>query len=121
MYPLFLQDSPVLDPTKLLEQAQNVTPESGGYTFAISVLVVVIFGLLYFVRMLWVTIQKQNDKYDELAQSTTKLLTEVNIKMDNSDKIDTKLTANHEKIIAKIDSMMEVVKDGRGCNFNNNK
>jgi hypothetical protein len=119
MVPIFLQDViPNIDlpgVNDLIEQSKTVAPNTSGYTFAITLLVVVISVLLYFLRMMWTTIQLKDDKYDLLAQSTTKLLTEVNMKMDSGEKMETRIDLNHEKIVSKVDKVIEMINEKKGC------
>ena len=119
MVPIFLQDIiPNIDlpgVNDLIEQSKSVAPNTSGYTFAITLLVVVISVLLYYLRMMWTTIQLKDDKYDLLAQSTTKLLTEVNMKMDSGEKMEARIDLNHEKVVSKVDKVIEMINEKKGC------
>lgn len=80
---------------ELLEAAIEVTTPNGGYIFAVMLLVIIVFALSAAILKLWNTIQSKDTKYSNLAQSTTAMLTEVNMKLDNQDEIKQKI----EKVI----------------------
>lgn len=85
----------ILQTDELLEAASEITTPNGGYVFAVVLLVVTILGLTAAVLKMWNTIQSKDTKYSNLAQSTTAMLTEVNMKLDNQDEIKQKI----EKVI----------------------
>ena len=85
----------ILQTDELLEAATEITTPNGGYIFAVLLLVLTVFGLTAAVLKMWNTIQSKDTKYSNLAQSTTAMLTEVNMKLDNQDEIKQKI----EKVI----------------------
>ncbi len=90
---ILLQD-PIIGGESLIKSAENVS-SGGGYTFAVSLLMFIMTLLLFVIKSLWGTIKEKEEKYTNLAQSTTTMLTEVNMKLDNQDEIKNKI----EKII----------------------
>lgn len=81
---------------QLIDSAGKVTPESmWGYTFAVSLLLAVIIGMVYVLRLLWGRLESKDHEYVELANSTARVLSEISMKLDIHDELKQKL----EKVI----------------------
>lgn len=81
----------LVNPDKIIDLSSRVSETSGGYTFAVSLLMFVILILLVVVRSLWKKMTEQDNRYITLAESSTKLITEVNVKLESNTEIKYKL------------------------------
>ena len=76
----------------IFDATKNATPSTEwGYTFAVSLLVLVILGIIGIIKILWTKLQDQNKEYADLANSTARVLSEISMKLDRSDEISTKI------------------------------
>ena len=86
---------------ELVDVASGVSATSGGYTFAIVVLTVVLtlsWGVIY---KLWTALDVWKKDYMDLAIKTTTILSEFNNKLDGQDALRNKIDEVHRDILEK--------------------
>lgn len=91
--PILLQIPDITDSGKtILDAAQNVQNGDGsGYTFAVTILSFVLLMAVAAIIALYRGNQKSRDKYMQLAEKSILAFSEVNIKLNNQDRLEQKV------------------------------
>ena len=84
---------------EILDTASGVTETDGGYTFAVVLLTATVITLCGVVWRLWVSYESYREEYITLTTSISTILSEVNLKLDQQDKIKSKIEEIHKDIL----------------------